>query len=316
MSAGDFNRRVREGAGRSPELSAVVPTIPRRAHYLERCLTSLAGARARDRLEVLVVTEEPERIEALVREWRPAVDVRVVEGPGPAARKRNAGVQAARANVIAFLDDDTEVEDGWAEAFLRAFANGVEAAAGRVVPSFEAPLPDHLAQNVELVRGFNALGEWRRAGFVIGCNVAFRRTVFEEVGLFSPDFGRSGDRYQTGDETEFVARVRRSYPVAYVEDAGVLHAIQPRRLERGYLYARSLLGGRANASIDRRHRRDFVRNAWSVALLLPILVVRALRRPRDIAPRVQVLSGLSYVTEAVRLALTGASKPGEIPRID
>ncbi|MHC4860670.1 MAG: hypothetical protein ACYTDY_11325, partial [Planctomycetota bacterium] len=64
--------------GGEPALSVVIPTIPSRAHYLERCLAALSACRNRERLEVLVVTEEAARVRAQVAEWSPEAEVRAV----------------------------------------------------------------------------------------------------------------------------------------------------------------------------------------------------------------------------------------------
>lgn len=251
----------------------------------------------------------------LLAGWDHDLEVRVIPGPGPAAPKRNAGAMAATGEILAFLDDDTRPEPGWVEGMLGAFERGARAVGGRVVPEFEAPLPAYLTGREHVVRGFNALGEWRRESFVIGCNIAFRREVFETVGLFSPDFGRKGRRYNTGDETEFVRRVTRRFEVIYCEEAGVRHAIQARRLERGYLYGRSWWAARAIAGIDELHRPGFTRNVWSVALLLPVLAFRALRSPASVAPRLRVIHGLSYVVEGLRIRLGARGEDPPVPRL-
>jgi glycosyltransferase involved in cell wall biosynthesis len=299
----------------APALSVVIPTLPSRGHYLERCLRALAECEGREAVEVLVVSEEADEVGAVIGDLETDVTVRVVRGPAPAARKRNAGALEARARVIAFLDDDTRPERGWVRGLLEAFEEGAHAAAGRVVPDFEAPVPSFLRGREDVIRGFNALGAWRREGFVIGCNIAFRRSVFERVGLFNPDFGRRGIRYNTADESEFVRRVGRIWRVRYVEGACVLHAIQARRLTKGYLYGRAWWAGRAHAGMDEITRRDFVRNVWSVGLLLPVLVVRALARPLDVRPRVQLVHSLSYLLEGIRLGLLSRDRPAVAPRM-
>jgi GT2 family glycosyltransferase len=298
-----------------PALSVVVPTIASRGAYLHRCLAALSRCHGREALEILVVSEEPSALEDRLGEIGRGLDIRVVPGPAPAARKRNAGTLAARADVIAFLDDDTRPDPGWARALLAAFANGQDAIAGRVVPDFEAPIPDYLAGREDVVRGFNALGPWRRDGFVIGCNVAFRRRVFERVGLFSPDFGRRGARYHTGDETEFVRRVSTRYEVRYCEEAGVVHAIQPRRMTKAYLQERAWWAGRANAGIDELHRPGFVRGAITVAFLLPMLLLRVAAQPRAVPPRLPVIHAISYLKEAGRLLVFGRGPVSPVPRI-
>ena len=78
-----------------------------------------------------------------------AVVVRsVVASPPNIAIARNAGVKAARAPLIAFLDDDAEVYEGWLDALVGTLERtGADAAVGPVHAVFvgEAPKSDKLA---------------------------------------------------------------------------------------------------------------------------------------------------------------------------
>jgi GT2 family glycosyltransferase len=102
-------------------ISVVVATRDR-PQLLAQCLESvLAGERAPD--ELIVVDNAPERpaTAALVRDRYPRV--RLVAEPRPgAARARSAGLDAARGDVIAFVDDDVTVDRGWLAAIERGFA--------------------------------------------------------------------------------------------------------------------------------------------------------------------------------------------------
>jgi glycosyltransferase involved in cell wall biosynthesis len=300
--------------GGAPDLSVIIPTIPDRGHYLQRCLVALSRCRGAERTEVIVVTEKPGELDELIRQWRlPRIPVLVSAG-SPLTAKRNAGVRAARADVIAFLDDDTEPEPGYVSGLLEAFAGGAEVVAGRVEPDFEAPVPAHLEGEEDLIRGFNALGDWRRTGYVIGANLAFRRVVFDRFGLFDPDFGRGGSRCDHGEESEFVIRVSSSFAPLFSEAACVRHAIQPYRVEPRYLYRRSWEAGRTSSAIDELHRRDYPRNTISVALQLPVLVLRALRHPRAMRPRTRLLFLLGYVMEGLRFLARGRGGRGSACR--
>src|SRR5690242_4580345 len=96
-----------------PDLSVVIPTHNRR-RYLVQAIRSVVAVSAPDiAVEVLVVDDSSDDGSA---EAAAALGAHVLCSPRPGAGAgRNAGVRAARAPVIAFLDDD----DVWLESHIR-----------------------------------------------------------------------------------------------------------------------------------------------------------------------------------------------------
>lgn len=124
-----------------PDVSVVVPTY-RRPAMLERCLEALARQTlAPHRYEIVVCDDGPdedthklvERIADAHRARGLQIDyVPVTATQGPAGA-RNAGWRHARAQTIAFTDDDTIPDQRWLEAGLDALAGGASAAAGAII---------------------------------------------------------------------------------------------------------------------------------------------------------------------------------------
>jgi glycosyltransferase involved in cell wall biosynthesis len=109
----------------APEVSIVIPTRNRWSLLSRRGLPS-ALAQEGVEYELIVVDdastdETPERLRALAE---PRLRVLRHERPGRVARARNAGLQEARGEWIAFLDDD----DVWAPHKLRLELEAVRAA--------------------------------------------------------------------------------------------------------------------------------------------------------------------------------------------
>ena len=150
---------------------------------------------------------------------------------------RNAGVRAAKAAIIAFTDDDVEVPANWLATIARTFdANpDVDAIGGRVTPIWPPALPAWLTRQQ---LGPFALGERGDQPFrigavnaapcLVGANFAFRREVFDRVGLFDPAFTKSQDR-------EIQLRLWRAGGIGlYVPEMAISVEVPPERLTKKY----------------------------------------------------------------------------------
>ncbi|MGE4552373.1 MAG: glycosyltransferase family 2 protein [Desulfovibrionaceae bacterium] len=158
---------------------------------------------------------------------------------------RNTGLDAARAPVAAFLDDDAEADPGWLAALLDVYARIPEAWAvgGAVLPIWDAPRPDWLDE-----RYFRSLSlvEWgpveRPLAWperVIGVNCSFRMEVFERLGRFDPDLGRMGRALLGHEDTEIQERIHGlGKKVMYTPAAVVRHHVPAWRMTREYFERR------------------------------------------------------------------------------
>lgn len=118
--------------------------------------------------------------------------VTVVEHDGDpegAARSRNHGVERARGDAIAFLDDDDVWEPRHAAALARALDLNPDA---DVVYSDARIVREETGQVRRIGRDFDA-GLFTRDGFIPPSSMAARRGVFERFGPFDPEFTFSED---------------------------------------------------------------------------------------------------------------------------
>ncbi len=116
---------------------------------------------------------------------------------------RNAGVLAARAPILAFTDDDVTIGPDWVLTIKQAFDAhpDIDMLGGRVIPRWPPKVPLWVTR--QQVAPF-ALGERgdapirvsaaNAAPCLVGANFAFRREVFDRIGLFDPAYVKSQDR--------------------------------------------------------------------------------------------------------------------------
>lgn len=107
-----------------PKLSVIVP-VYNVADYLDWCLDSLAEQTCAD-LEILCVNDGSTDNSRKILERRQEQDPRIViidKENGGLSSARNAGIKAAKAPVVCFLDSDDRFTPDAAEAIVRTFAN-------------------------------------------------------------------------------------------------------------------------------------------------------------------------------------------------
>ena len=210
-------------------VSIVVPTHER-PDDLARCLESLS--RLGDATcELIVVDSGPTTNRTAAVTSRFGV-CHVVEPLPGLNRARNAGVAAARFDIVAFVDDDVVVSQTWLAAIRACFADpAVGCATGLVLP---------LELETEAQEEFEVYSQHRRdlqrhvysrnslrssaAGLVgMGANMAFRRDLLLTLGEFDLRFGPVACT-RAGDETDMFARILDAgWLIVYTPDAYVWH---------------------------------------------------------------------------------------------
>jgi len=209
--------------------------------------------------EIVVVVDDNPLL--LDRARRELADVRVVHNHGPSGLSgaRNAGVAAARGELVAFIDDDAVAAPDWLDWLT---ASCVDPSAlgigGAVVPLWPSRRPTWLPEEFDWVVGCSYRGLPDRPAPVrnpIGANMCLRREIFEAVGGFQPGIGRVGTRPVGCEETELCIRARQRWPerrFLYEPRARVLHHVAEQRTRWRYYRQRCFAEGISKAIVARQ----------------------------------------------------------------
>lgn len=197
-------------------VSVVVSTKDRPVE-LRACLESIRQA-ASDQDEIIVVDSASRDADA-IREVSSAAGAHLMRvEQGGSARARNIGIQAATREIVSFTDDDAVVERNWLEAIADGFS---DRAVGVVVgPVFE--MGSYPPKLLLQYRGFDAsrdavtfsrsIDHWferlNLGAIGSGANLAVRRSVFDDFGLFREGLGQGAPI--PGDENYFLFSVVHS----------------------------------------------------------------------------------------------------------
>jgi GT2 family glycosyltransferase len=220
--------------GHGVDLSIIVCTRNRR-DSLKACLDSIALSLSAisDITTEIVVVDNGSRDGTgdLLRSWATAAACSmtvVEEAKGGLARARNRGVAAATGRLLAFTDDDCRLSRTHLRDLVSHDRVDSEPVVrgGRVELGDPQDLPCTIKSNMErrrLDRRQRMTLDIAPAGFILGCNMAMRRVVFDKLGSFDERFG-AGAAFKSGEDTDFVLRAYfAGIPVEYVPDMVVYH---------------------------------------------------------------------------------------------
>jgi glycosyltransferase involved in cell wall biosynthesis len=193
--------------GATAELSVVLPTRDR-APILARNLARLAREDAGGRVELVVVDDgsNDETTSVLDRATDMAHELRVVRRPAPGgpAAARNSGVEAARAPVLMFLDDDALPAPGLLGRHLdfhRRQSDPADALLGRVVPAPATASPLALwlhERGKQFAYDSIAPGAPVAPTLFNTANASLKRELVERAGPFDERFGVGNDDVELG----------------------------------------------------------------------------------------------------------------------
>jgi glycosyltransferase involved in cell wall biosynthesis len=178
-------------------------------------LASLYGQRLQETFEIVVVASGTDGCAEYLRERHPSV--RVVQSPrrllpGPA---RNAGVRAARGEIIAFASADTRATPLWLGERLRLHRAGFDLVGGSILngtPKSWIGTAGYLLEYSALLPVKALLRQQ-----VVAHALSFKRSVFDLIGEYPEDV-------VTGEDTIFNQRcLAEGLRLGFAPCAGLFH---------------------------------------------------------------------------------------------
>ena len=284
-----------------PCVSVIIATYSR-ASLLEQCLRHLAVQRFRAGDEVIVVDNASvDRTPDVVRTHQATfpIALQLLSEPQPGKSHALArALSSAAGDVLAFLDDDVNVDRDWLAVVRETMRDpSVALMGGRVVPRWESSVPDWMRRAplrhprlgaplglLEYPADVNELGPRT----VLGANLAVRRRVFEVVGGFATHLGKLRGTLLSGEDHELCVRVQRAgFKAIYVPHAVVHHWVPAERARAAYFLRWFYWSGITNAILDAEAATSLAerRPGGPVAKAedsSPAITTRSLTRPRSV----------------------------------
>ena len=174
-----------------PKISIIVP-VYNGEETIRTCVEALLGLDyPRDRFEVIVVDNKSTDGTRRIVEAYPVTLLQEAAVQSSYAA-RNLGVKRSSGDIIAFTDADCVPERGWLRAIVAAIeAPDVGGVAG-AIEAFRADSPVERYQARRAIRADRAYNH-KVLPFAQTANAAYKREVFERIGLFDPTLIYGGD---------------------------------------------------------------------------------------------------------------------------
>lgn len=231
------------------------------------------------RCEIVVVdnasTDHTAAVLRALSAMKDGIRIRRVFCPSPGlSHARNAGARAAKAPILAYIDDDAIAQPDLLEKLLaayRAFPTG-GCVGGRIdltlppsLPAWYSPLfagyYSAYSPPYSTVQSLSTLAE-----YPYGANVSFRKEALARAGYFRTALGRIGRNQAGGEELDAECRIARlGYSIVYQPEAVVNHVILPSRLTWAHIERSARAAGANWAYYEReglQPRRQIARD-WS-----------------------------------------------------
>jgi len=295
--------------------SSVVVCTRERPGQLKQCLASLQEL-SRKPDEIIVVDNAP-RSDATHQLVRQFPGLRYIQEPRPGLdAARNAGIRNTTGEIVAFTDDDAVLHPDWIAQISQGFKNpNVMAVTGLVLPAELETLAQFLFEThwgfgrgyVPKVFGRQFFKREQGRGVPTweigaGVNMAFRRAVFDQVGLFDErlDVGAAGC---SGDSEMWYRILSQGYACRY-EPAAVVYHYHRREMSAFHRQIFHYMRGHVTALLIQFERSGHLGNirrvligipAYYTRLMLHRLLCGSSGRSSTLAPEIRgCLSGAAF----------------------
>lgn len=242
------------------ELTVAICTY-NREKYLPQVLGSLLNQTiSNEKFEVLLIDNNSpgntKEISLNFAKDHPEIDFHYyLEQDQGLSHARNRAIKEAKTDFITFLDDDAFIDDSYLEVLVSNFHNDKDLVAigGKILLHYESIIPAWENKYLNSLLGFYDKGEKQfyykksKGDYPRGSNMAFKLSLFEEIGNFDITLGRVGGNLMGGEEKELFDRIFKNdnNKVIYLPNAIVWHSVPVERTTKSFIITQAKGTGRS-----------------------------------------------------------------------
>ncbi len=157
---------------------------------------------------------------------------------------RNCGIEASKAPIVVFIDDDATANEVFLERHLQIYQDKKDAVAagGKVLGAYPTGKePNWLSHYIEGVFSLIDRGEkvhLFEKKFPVGCNMSFKKSVLQEMGSFNTNV-----KYRSDEKFVFLNLKKNKQTIYYLPQAIAYHNIDEKRMSKASVVKVSQLVG-------------------------------------------------------------------------
>jgi len=210
----------------STMISIVIPAY-NESDNIQTCIDSLkTQSLPQKNYEIIVVdNNSTDNTLELIKKLGVICTVEYRKGPAPA---KNAGISLAKGNIIAFIDGDCIAAKDWLKNIVSGFENSNVGCVAGSISAMEddglSPLEKFLIKKGHLSQAQHIENSF--LPFAATANAAYRKEVFDKIGLFD-------ENLPIGEDADLSWRMQlfTNYKVRYVPEAAVFHPYESKPKE-------------------------------------------------------------------------------------
>ncbi len=197
-------------------VSVIISTYTKKnLSMVMRCISSLKKQTVSP-TEIILVLDPCSELVDFYKRSVPRDVIIVMSSEKGLSYARNTGIRKAKGEIVAFIDDDAFADRNWLDCLITNFEDPqVVGVGGLVNAAWANQRPFWFPEEVDWIVGCSYKGFKEKKSIIrnpIGCNMSFRRSVFEEIGYFRTDMGRFGKMLLSNEETEISMRINKKMP--------------------------------------------------------------------------------------------------------
>ena len=236
-------------------LSILVCTYNRK-DFLQLCLDSIIEQTkyySEKEIEIIVIdNNSKDGTKNLVEQYKTITPITYyIEEEQGLSHARNAGINIANGNYIAFIDDDATINKNWLNSLLTGIKTiKADGFGGPIYPRFESECPSWIDKRY-FFREFKSIDGYlnplvARGGFS-GGNMCIHKSIFKKIGVFNVNLGMKGNKLGLGEESELFYRLFTSLKgnrLYNITEMSITHFEASFKFEKQYLKERIILSGK------------------------------------------------------------------------
>ncbi len=213
--------------------------------------------------DIIIITEGDKLTEHVKSDYNEVRNVSIVQihnNTGGVSVARNEGLKRAEGDIIAYLDSDAVAEENWLRNLGKTYAQNEEiiAVGGKAEANWLSKQPWYLPDEFLWLVGVTHNGHPPDGSIIrstFGCNMSYRKEVFNDLGGFDIELGKSHGFNLQGEEPELGIRMYDKYDTGmyYEESAIVSHSVEKHQTKLSWLCKRAYLQGITKYIIKEKH---------------------------------------------------------------